>query len=218
MRYSVITTVTSPAGSFNLTDLATVKDELSIPTGDTANDATLTRMLGETSASIANYCNRVLVSQTYQDAFRSSRFFRWSANGGHQPLIAGNAPIVSITSVVEDGATLVAGTDYETDLLPGLLYRLDGNGSRCGWRGAIITVIYVAGYSPIPADLVGAALRWVTMMWTARGRDPMLKRREQRGGQVDMSEDFWVGGPPMSGSVPMEIVGILDNFRVPMIG
>jgi hypothetical protein len=64
--------------------------------------------------------------------------------------------------------------------------------------------------------VVEAALRWLSMRWSARGRDPMLKSRTQPGiGE----EVFWVGGPPMSGAVPEEIAGRLDGtYRVPVIG
>ncbi len=42
MGYSVVTSVLAAAASYNLTDLPTVKTELSLKASDTSNDAWLT--------------------------------------------------------------------------------------------------------------------------------------------------------------------------------
>ena len=75
MGVEAITTVlvaaqaTSPAGAYDLTDLATVHDELSLPTVDTQNDAFLSRAITQVSTAIATYCKRVFAVEAIQDQF-----------------------------------------------------------------------------------------------------------------------------------------------------
>lgn len=59
MGVSNIVTVTTAAPDYDLTDLATVKDELSIKTSDTSNDAWLGRGITQISKAIKKHCNRV---------------------------------------------------------------------------------------------------------------------------------------------------------------
>lgn len=67
------------------------------------------------------------------------------------------APVQSVTSVLEDGATLTGGSGVDWTLLAddGLLLRGDGSTSRT-WGGgdAGVSVTYVAGYVTIPDRLL----------------------------------------------------------------
>jgi len=61
-------------------------------------------------------------------------------------------PIVSVTSVTDNGTALVEDTDYEVDALSRRLYRL--NYPQSGWTpdfGAI-KVVYVAGYADLEVE------------------------------------------------------------------
>jgi hypothetical protein len=70
-------------------------------------------------------------------------------------------------------------------------------------------------YAEIPADVVDAVLRLITARYKARGRDPLMRSQgEPNIGQTT----WWVGTPGISGSMPEEIAGILDNYRVPSLG
>jgi hypothetical protein len=210
-RDYLISTVTSAAESLDLTDLATVKSELSIKDGDTAEDAFLSRAITQLSAVAQNYCNRVFPVQSYQDQFRFSRWHRRDSLRVDQgrPLRLANAPVQIIASVTEDGVGLTPG-DYEFDPSTGLLYRLWD--SQAGhWNARLITVQYDAGYEEIPADVVEAVLRLVTMRFKAKGRDPMLV---QTSAPNTGERRYWVGNlPGQSGSLPTEIEAILDPYR-----
>ena len=97
-----ITTVVTPAASYDLTDLKTVKDELKLTAADTGNDDFLCRAISEASLIIANYCDRVFPPETVEDLFyRDIR--------GPMPVRCVDAsrlqlsrwPVISIASVVE---------------------------------------------------------------------------------------------------------------------
>lgn len=114
--------------------------------------------------------------------------------------------------------TLVYGKDFTVDAKHGWLIRLNSwTGISERWEAEPVTVQYQAGYAPIPADLVDACLRLVTARFRARGRDPMLVQRDQP--QTLGSERYWVGTTPgQSGPFAPEIAGLLDNYRVPVLG
>ena len=69
MALRIVTTVLVPATSYDLTTLATIKDDLAIPAADTSSDATLARFITEQSALVAQYCNRVFPVETVRDTF-----------------------------------------------------------------------------------------------------------------------------------------------------
>ena len=75
------------------------------------------------------------------------------------------APILTITSISEDGEALVEDTDFEStprDKLSGLVARISG-GDPIRWaRGTrIVTASYTHGYSTVPEALVQAATELV---------------------------------------------------------
>lgn len=87
-------------------------------------------------------------------------------------------PVASITSIVEDGSTLVAGTDYElVSVRPGKIRRLT-DGSPTWWSSAAIVVTFTAGWSlpgSVPPDMEAAAIEQVRAMVHAADRDPAIR-------------------------------------------
>lgn len=228
----VITTIVTPADSLDLTTTAIVKDELGIPDSDTTQDTRIGRFITQASALITNYCDRIFPAQTYQDEIRAGWYAscagasHLAGNRGYYgssygfavraptPLVVARRPLLTITSISEDGTALTAGTDFELDLVNSGIFRLDDGGNIMPWTANKTVVVYTSGYSAIPADVVDAVLRLITMRFKGRDRDPMLRERDQPGLGHQV---FWVGGPPMSGSVPQEIAGILDKYCPPGI-
>jgi hypothetical protein len=176
-----ILTVLDPASSYDLVDLAMVKDELGI-TG-TASDAKLRRWITSTSVRFANICGVVFPEENVSEVFR---VLGWGHPFG-LPLRLRRRPVTFITSVAEDTSPL-AQEAYETNLPGGLIYRLTGN-ARAGWRGNGVTVVYSAGYYPIPPDAQDAVLTILRHKYAASARDPLLRRF-----QIENvgSEDYWV--------------------------
>jgi hypothetical protein len=132
------------------------------------------------------------------------------------------SPLVSVTTVTEDGTVLTAVTDYEIDVANGLVYRLDSDGNRISWPAVTLVFDYKAGWTlpeqTLPAgglnalvdnapDVEDAVIRLVKGRFLARGRDPSLMQQDTP--NVG-SRRWWVG----AGSITSDIAGILDNYRI----
>ena len=220
MGLRIVSTVLVPAASYDLTTLATIKDDLAIPAADTSSDTTLARFITEQSALVAQYCNRVFPVETVRDTFFLDRDpYPYQVAGMQSDLQLTRWPVVAVTSVVETIAlgitnTLTEGTDFITDPANGWLTRLDPNtGAPAGWSPNQYTVQYQAGLTNPPADLEMAVLRLVTARFKARGRDPSLRSQGEPGvGQ----EQYWVGAMPgQTGPFPPDISAVLEKYRVP---
>lgn len=202
-----ILTVLTPASTYDLVDLATVKDELGIT--DTASDAKLQRWITSNSKRLANVCGVVFPEEHVSEVFRQgSPYMGWyGATRAGSPLTLRRRPVTLVTSVTEDTNLLVDGTDYEVDYGASLIYRLTSN-SRSHWRGSKITVEYSAGYYPIPEDVQGAVLTLMAHKWVSNGRDPLL-----RSFSIDQvgAETYWV--PLTNGSsvdLPPDLQSVAD--------
>ena len=226
MSVRIVSSVVTPASSYDLTILANIKDDLAIPSTDTSSDTTLSRFITEQSALVAQYCNRVFPIETVQDVIMPDRDpYPYQVTGMQAELQLSRWPVVSVASVTDQVAvgvanTLDEGSDFITDLERGWLTKLDPNtGYPTGWSPDRYTVQYTAGYfeagsgSP-PADLEMAVLRLITARFKARGRDPFLRSQGEPGvGQ----EQYWIGAlPGQTGPFPPDIAAVLEKYRVPL--
>lgn len=113
MAVSIITTVltaarAAPRGKpYDLTDIATVHDELSITIlVDTANDPFLLRAITQTSTAIAKYCSRVFPVEAVQDQiFIQQDPYPWQVPGGVYPLQLSRWPLVNSNVIAFTGNT-----------------------------------------------------------------------------------------------------------------
>jgi hypothetical protein len=195
-------TVTTASQTFDLTTLATVKDELEV--SDKKSDARLRRYIRSESDRIAAFCNRVFALETVQQTFRLER--RQSC------LILDRIPVTTIISVTEDD-TEIDSTLYEFGSASGLLYRLESSSSaeRDRWCADKIVVSYSGGYEllgTLPPAIEEACISLVKARWFARRRDPLLKVRD-----VDqvIRQEFWVGGA--DDGLPEEVKSALMPYR-----
>lgn len=208
-----LSTVTAPASSYDLTDLATVKSE--IKKTDTTDDDLLAKYITWSSLAIENEVNRALVSEAVQDNFLLSHEGTSNISRHHpSALQLSRWPIVSVTSVTESGTALVANTDFVIDAPSGRLLRLASDGNVKTWRLWPTVVAFIGGYGTLPGDLVDAAVRMAKNRWNIRGRDPYL-RSEVIPGVRDAS--WWIATGNEAGNMPPDIVDLLDNYRVPVI-
>jgi len=210
MPVDVISTVTVAANSYDLTDLTTVKTELSI-TGSTY-DAQLGRYITVASLAAEQYCNRMFVVETVQDRFDIT--FPRLRFGGEEKLQTSRWPVITMTSLTENGTALVKDTDYKIDTSNGLLIRLDSNGDPTTWGQSPVVAIYSAGYATIPADLEDAVIRMIRARWFAKDRDPFT-RQENIPGVRDIA--YWVPTGADAGNMTPDVEDILDNYRPPII-
>lgn len=199
-------TVTTPASSYDLTLLATVKAELGIT--DRAEDPNLTRWIKQASEAVAKYCNRVFAEETLTETFRLK-----SREDG---LLLARFPVSAITSVVENDTTLAA-TDYElaSDGGGGVLNRLR---YERDWQWPIgkVVVVYTAGYAlvtDLPYGVERAAILLVNQYRYAATRDPLLRSESTEGAGSSSYFDSILN----AGLAP-EVEGLLSKLRKPSGG
>ncbi|QDM14588.1 head-tail connector protein [Tardiphaga sp. vice278] len=172
-RHLVLTIVT-PDGNQNLVTLETVKAALGI--AGSADDASLTFLIGQASSMIATHCGRVFIKEVVNETFRPT------SPGFKAALMLSRYPVFAIASVTERGLTLAA-SGYAFDQASGVLERIYGDRAGC-WSGACV-VAYTGGYGPdgipVPADLQGAAIALVDHLRRRAGSNPMVRSSEIAG-------------------------------------
>ncbi len=103
------------AASYDLTDLATAKDELNIASSDTTNDVWLARAITQVSAAAASYCNRVFTVETVKETFylhhhQAERHHAMHAPRGRtEPLQLSRYPVLSPPVTLRTGADTPSG-------------------------------------------------------------------------------------------------------------
>jgi len=214
MQPETILTVTTPATSYDLATLDVVKDELGI--SDNSKNAILQRYITAASQMAAQYCNRVFPAETITERVLARRE-TWPRllPAGVQSLQLQRWPLVSVTSVTEDGTALAQGTDFAIVVDAGQLIRLDTNGNARSWHIFPLTIVYQAGFEEIPRDVEDALIRMVTRRYVSKGRDPNLKQQTIPG---VLEQSWWIATGNESGNMSPDIADILDNYRVPVIG
>lgn len=225
-----ISTLITPAESYDLVTLENVKLELQLPDSDTSKDAWLAQVITQISGAIERYCNRspqdtnegTFNVEEVEDLFFPERDpYPWQVPGGLDSLQLSRWPIQSVEMVIVtdppgNDTTLVDTVDFQQNPAFGQLIRLDQfMNYPTLWPPVRTRVRYKGGYSSIPGDVQQAAMRWISQRWSDRDRNPNLRAKEQPNiGR----EEYWVGGPPNSGGVPAEIAALLDSYRVPVVG
>lgn len=242
------TTVVTPATNTDLTTLTNVKMDLNIT--DTSNDIYLQRQIKIASSAIVAYTNRTFALQTYRDEFRSFWGPLWAYGSSWNQgaiwssgaatgfgLLLANVPVVSLSSIDEDGTTLIS-SDYYLDANvggslsdAGILYRLDGGGVREGWSFDTLQVTYTAGWSlpgdvspTLPAEIEQAAILMVIAArqagrLTYTDRDPFLRSEIVEGiGRRDYSQTAIGSSTSASvGSMPQMALDLLAPYCIPIV-
>lgn len=97
----------------DILSLSDARSALGLPTADTSNDADLS----------ATYIPAVtVIVEDVAGPQTTHTGSTWTADGGVGAILLPSV-VTSVTSVVESGATLVAGDDYTVDLNSGIVYR-----------------------------------------------------------------------------------------------
>jgi hypothetical protein len=204
--------VTTPAGDPKLLSAAEMRLAVGLASDDSSKDTVLETLNSRVSRAIASHCKvatagiavPTLRSETLTETFRTGM--------SRQRLLLSRRPIVSVTSVVEDGVTLT-GADYEIDASTGILLRLESD-EPADWAWGKITVVYVAGWATVPDDLKLAASKLASEIYTVGTRDPNLKRIKVEG--VDERE-FWVA-PSSDPLISSEVDALLAPYMNVWLG
>jgi len=173
--YTDAFTVNDPA-DLSLLSLTDAKAYLNITS--TAGDEELRQFIVEATDIAERLTSRQLRRKTFTEVTSVSGFMLSPLNG----------PIISVTSVTENGTALVQDTDFEVDIPRGLIIR-GSSTAPIHWKPGVnnITVVYVAGEAN-PSPTAQLLVKEITRhLWrTQRGASPMAM-----GGNAD---DFIPGG------------------------
>lgn len=123
-------------------------------------EAQVTYLIENASALIETYLDRIIeegaVTNELHDGDRGNliRLKQWPVT-------------IPLTTVIEDGITLVEDTDYVA-YGDGRVYRGSNNiFANWGWGRKIIDITYTAGYSPVPFDIRDVCARMVARAFQA---------------------------------------------------
>lgn len=206
--------VNTAAASYDLTLLATVKAEIGLTT--TAEDTKLATWIKQASGACAAYCNRVLIAETVTETFRNKTSYplRNDSFRNVDKIVLVRNPVVSITSIVLDGVTLVADVDYQLDPAEGIIYRLDpSNDSLSYWYFKKLVVTYSGGYvlgTTLETNIERACISYVVMLRSSAGRDASVKQESIPG---VLETQYWVGGIGENGALSPDVTALLDPYR-----
>ncbi|MDB5358855.1 MAG: hypothetical protein JWO51_152 [Rhodospirillales bacterium] len=179
--------VLTPATDRKLTQIATIKEELSIPTDVTTDDDLIGRLILASSDQIGGILRRVLALETVRETLRFSGWERGN-DGAAAPMILSRRPITEIVSITEND-TLLTEADWQpfTDpisgadgMISGMLIRLSDDGHQRGWRGRVV-VEYSAGFAlpgsdnqTLPPSIERACVELVSEAYLTRNINPAL--------------------------------------------
>lgn len=233
----ILTSITVPPASRDLTELDTVKDDWGITGSDL--DSFLSRAISRCSAAAANFCNREFGIATYQVTVRLEQGYRdgYLSLGRCNPFMLPCWPIAAISALSEKNSNgvvvpLVENTDFEVKRDSGMLYRLDRYQRPTDWSPTMtILVTVVAGYVlpgqsrtglpasalDLPPDIQDAVGRMVYGRYSARRRDPLVKAEEV----VGVSRTEYIVGTPGNedgANLPPDVADILNNYRQVLAG
>lgn len=165
MAVETITTTLVAAANYDLTSIATLKDDLSIPLNEKDDDKFLARAISQCSAVIANYCKRTFPVEYIQDLLYIQQDpYPFQVPGGvfalqlsRWPLV--NTAVVSFTGNTDGATTTISGIASTAGLAVGL--PVFGGGFAAGSfiatvGSGTITVTQPAG-SALPPAATGVA-------------------------------------------------------------
>jgi len=207
-----------------LTTVATLADELALSTPDAGSEkARLERYINMASGAIEQFCER-----EFQQKSRALRL----PGSGTLHLVLPATPLVSITSIVDDGTTVDASTYRiedaaagivvgdtiwrQADLVAGIAHDVvPGTGK------ALLVVTYVAGYvlpndagtRDLPYDLEQAALITAVSLYRSRGADRRIASEAVGDASVTYAGANTAIGRGEGGIIPDDAVALLKPYR-----
>lgn len=205
-----------------LTTLSRLKLALGKDVTDTSEDDRLLTLLDAAEATVARYLNRNLLRDTYTEYFNGT---------GRPSLVLSHRPVISVTGVYVDpvgyygqsaggfaaSTMLTQGQDYAlvnpnaNERNPGILTMLsalwDGTGLSNWPQGqGNVKVVYVAGYTQVPADVSQAVAMIVGQMLAQSDRG--LPLQSETLGEYSYSLLTGAPGQLMAGARQL-----LNNYR-----
>lgn len=173
-----VVTPASDAASRRLTTKAKIKAALR-DTG-TADDALYEQYIDSVSAECARYCRLARSASatvpTFGQEICRATWLVTCRDRGPTLILPWRVPITAIGSIVENGAALVAGTDYRLRDA-GLLERVSNDAPIC-WSPQKIVITYTAGWElpgSVPAELEGQVIEQCKWKFLTTTQSPALR-------------------------------------------
>lgn len=145
----------------DLCQLNDVKAWLTIPSGVTANDSLLSRLITAVSFEFLREIGRM-------DFYPAADYTETREGDGDVRMVLRHWPVNSITTLTINGAAVEESTDQieagyyiDTDLDPERRWELYLAGGFSFTDATPIVVTYNAGYTAVPADAAQAVIEWV---------------------------------------------------------
>lgn len=177
-----VVTAAADVAARRLTTAAYVAATMTAPPSNTV----LESYIDEVSAKLAQYCglasNAGGTPPTFASEALRATWFNTSGSRDTRLLLPWRVPVTTITSVIEEGVTLVADTEYR--ILPGaMLLRLSSD-TPIEWSTGKIVVLYTAGWAATlstnaPADIQSAVAEQVKYRAWSTDRDPALRSESE---------------------------------------
>lgn len=191
--------------SYALTDLASVKELLSIDSGITTYDNLIIRKINQATEMIENYCQRRFAETTYTDE-------EYDATGVNA-LILKNRPITAFTNFDARNTSLndndwsdVDSQYYFRDDDAGVLELLfDANGRWNRYR-----VTYTAGYTTIPADIAEACASLAAYLTDNATSGTGVKSKQEGQRKIEYFDSNAGGNSSLFDTLGIQ--GILDSY------
>ena len=186
------------ATDYSIISIEDVKAALSIKSTDATQDNLLSDLIVNVSDATEVYLNRKVVA-------RSVTSEKWDGDGGSVLMLP--APLVSITTLIDDTTTLTLTTDYIWYAKTGKVLRVSGIFTDGPQK---ITVTYRYGWEKdqIPGAIRLAVLKWVVHEWFALKKDRVGVASKSSG---DETITYIVG-------IPSDVEGLLLPYRVTGFG
>lgn len=178
--------------------LADAKDFLNITSSDTGYDDELGWFLDVVSQMAEDHCGQLFRRQSVVEKH----------SGDGPAVILHRSPVLSVTTVTENG-TMLAATGYDFDPEAGILWRLGGSYSATDWASGLrnVTVTYVAGWSDPPEPVRHGALVLLKHLWeTQRGTFGLARAGAS-------TEDGFVPGSTFS--LPNRVIELWRPYVLP---
>lgn len=208
--------ITEDAGDLALLSIEELRAAAGVTGG--SQDTALTALGLQIASAIMAECNIAVgssadgVEPTLKQETLTETFYQVDA----AELLLSRRHNIAISSLVEDGTTLVANDDFMTEPESGIITRLSTDCPR-RWCARKVVVVYKAGFEIIPGDLKQAAIDFFRLAYLESTRDPALKSEVIDIPGVERTEKaWWVGSVPgqsSEGAVPDVVAGQLKRFR-----
>lgn len=181
-----------------LATLSQLKSQVDIKQSDTTYDTKLTLYLGAGKSFVENYCDRSFASASYTELMHGNR---------NNVIIPKQWPITAVTTLKVSSTRSWSDPDA---LIPSTDYGISNDGTVITYYEGlfpkgydIIQLVYTAGYSTIPDDLVLANL------WASE----WFYRHNQRGDTGRTSTGKQGESVGILADVPPMIMSILNHYK-----